>query len=469
MSQITIVFIIYVFRTTGQLKINILMVPIDAGTMSKPQKPVRQDYIAKVRYINNLPPPPLHPKFLKYNVSEQTTPHEENENLMSSLFRKENFLLFIGQVDEEYGMPINPLQSRGFLDGSNEKAIFANNAVPLHPKDKVLMRDAGIGNINKSEPGVSFLRRTEYIAERLATSRSEDRAASAARKEEQEQIDPEAQLQAVEQSFDRAQVSLNEITKLRHPRKKQLRAVAAWPLLPDTSMMDTKFLSVKFTGSASLNRELQTLKRKEGSSYDEEFQRKSLLTAIYKPITSEDGEWVSFYHMKDKKGVEDLAEKLTSTEKEQPVNLLDDEDQDLEVFRFKHFKNFDMQYQRFSKPLEELALKFVSEEPGSKKRKAAYYYPISGRVELKKHRASTNTEINRFLNESTTDVLNFKVREPNTNELKRMDNIRSEYDPMEYEGEDEEDDEEDAEFAGNDNGEEDIAAEFDRATEAESS
>lgn len=436
--------------------------------MSKPQKPVKQDYIAKVRYINNLPPPSLHPKFLKYNVTEKTTPHEENDHLMSSLFRKENFLQFIEQVDEEYGMAINPLQSRGFLDGSNEKAIFANNNVPLHPKDKVLLRDAGIGNINKSEPGVSFLRRTEYIAERQATSRADDKGSSAARMAELEKHDPEAQLQAVEKSFDRAQESLNDPSKLKHPRKKHLRAVAAWPLLPDTSMMDTKFLSVKFSGSASLSRELQVLKQREGSTYDDELQRKSLLTAVYKPITSEDGEWVSFYHMKDKKGVEDLTEKLTSTEKEQPVNLLDDEDQELEVFRFKHYKNFDMRYQRFSKPLEELALKFISEEPGSKKRKAAYYYPISGRVELKKHRASTNTEINRFLDDSTMDVLNFKIREPNTNELKRMDNIRSEYDPMEYEGEDEEEDEgEDEESAGNDNGEEDVAADFDGATEAE--
>lgn len=433
--------------------------------MSKPLKPVRQDYIAKVRYINNLPPPPLHPKFLKYNLTETTTSHEENEHLMSSLFRKENFVQFIGQVDEEYGMALNPLPVRGFLDGSNPRAIYSNNSVPLHPKDRVLLRDAGIGNINKSEPGVSFLRRTEYIAERLSASRGDDRPSAVAQTKDTEQYDADAQLQAVEQSFDRAQESLSAPQNLKHPRKKHLRAVAAWPLLPDTLMMDTKYLAVKFTGSASLSRELQALKRKEKDSYDDDLQKRSLLSAIYKPITSEDGEWVSFYQLKDKKALTDLNEKLNSTEKEQPVNLLDDEEQDLDEFRFKHFKNYDMQYQRFNKPYEELALKFVSDEPGSKKRRAAYYYPISGRVELKKHRASTNTEINRFLEESTTDVLNFKVREPNTNELKKMDNIRSEYDPMEYEGEDDEESEEVAGEDGADNG--DVADEFDRATETE--
>lgn len=436
--------------------------------MSKPQKPVRQDYIAKIRYINNLPPPPLNPKFLKYNVSESITPTEENEQLMSSLFRKENFLQFIGQVDEEFGMAINPLEIRGFLDGSNENAISANNSVPLHAKDRALLRDAGIGNINKSEPGVSFLRRTEYIAERQLASRGEEKTQTAAKKED-ELHDPDAQLQAVEQSFELAQKTLADPQLLKHPRRKNLRAVAAWPLLPDTSMMDTKYLTIKFTGSASLSRELQALKRKEALLYDEKFQKASLLSAIYRPITSEDGEWVSFYQLQDKKAVEALGEKLTSTEKEQPVNLLDEEEQDLDVYHFKHFKNYDMQYHRFSKPYEELALKFVPGESGSKKR-AAYYYPISGRVELKKHRTATNTEINRFLDESTYDLLDLKVREPNTNELRKMDTIRSEYDPMEYEGDDDEeesgeDNEENEENGDEDNG--DVAAEFDRATEAE--
>lgn len=430
--------------------------------MSKPQKPVRQDYIAKVRYTNNLPPPPLNPKFIKYNVTETTTQKEENEHLLSSLFRKENFNLFIGQVDDEYGMPLNPLYVRGFLDGSNPNAIGANNSVPLHAKDRALLRDAGIGHINKSEPGVSFLRRTEYIAERQAANKADEKPQDA-KKDDEEKVDPDSQLRAVEQSFDQAQESLSNYESLKHPRKKHLRAVGAFPLLPDTSMMDTKYLTVKFTGSASISRELQSLKRQKKDDYDEELERNALLCSIYRPITSEDGEWVSFYQTKDRKTVKDLRAKLESTEREEPASVLDDDDQSLPSFRFKLAKNYDMQYHRFSKPYEELALKFVPTEQGSKKRRLAYYYPISGRVELKKHRASTNTEINRFLSDNTVDVINFKLREPNTSELRKMDNIRSEYDPMEYEGEDEDENEEG-------NGEEeddDIANEFDRVTQAE--
>lgn len=406
-------------------------------------KPVRQDYIAKIRYTNNLPPPPLNPRFLKYNLTSSLTPQQENDALMSSMLRKEYMALLIGQIDEEYGMPVNPLELPDYSLALQGKAP---SDIPLHPADRVLLRDAGIGNINKSEPGVSFLRRTEYIAEKSA-SRLDDRSAVGTKKNEEEKTDPESQLRAVEASFDHALESLTNFTSLRHPRKKHLKPVAVMPLLPDTSMMDTQLLTVKFAGSASLMRELDLKKRKEGDKYDGDFQARCLKTAIYKPITSEDGEWVSLYQLKDRAAVDDLNSQLQSTEKEQPLNLLDEEDLSTKPFVYKHFKNYDMHFHRFSKPYEELALKFVPVDGDSKKRSAAYYYPISGRVELKKHRASNNTEINRFLDESTIDVINFRLREPNTNELKKMDRARSEYDPMEYEGDDDGEEDEGADGA----------------------
>lgn len=398
------------------------------------QKPVRQDYIAKVRYSNDLPPPPLNPRFLKYNLTHSLTTQQENDALMSSILRKEYMALFIGQLDEELGMAINPIEMPDYSLALKGKSI---SDVPLHAKDRALLRDAGIGNVNRSEPGVSFLRRTEYIAERAA-SKLDERTEAEAKKKEEEMADPESQLRAVEASFDHAQQSYASYASLRHPSKKHLKAVATFPLLPDTSMMDTQLLTVKFSGSASLVRELELIKRQEGGRYDETFHTMAFKTAIMKPITSEDGEWVSLYQLKDKDAVDELTEQLQSTEKEQPINLLDEEEQTAKSFVYRHFKNYDMDFHRFTKPYEELALKFVPVDGESKKRSAGLYYPISGRVQLKKHRASNNSEINRFLEESTADVINFRMREPNTNELKKMDIARSEYDPMEYEGEDEE-------------------------------
>lgn len=403
--------------------------------MSKSTKPIRQEYIAKVRYSNNLPPPPLNPKFFNY-ITEPTSSKTEGEQLISSLFRKENFTSLIENVDEEFGMNLNLINNAGFLDDGNDHVIYnmKNNDKPvsLHPKDRSLLRDVGIGTISKSEPGVSFLRRTEYIAERNAP-KSAERSENIA-KTSNTKLDPSSQLKSVENTFDQAQDSMVNFSKLVHPRRKHLKAVNTWPLLPDTSMMDTKYLAVKFIGSASINRELALAKK--AKNYDEKYHKDVLESTILKPITSADGEWISMYQVKDPKKVAELNENLHSTRREQPVNLLD-EDDSVEEYKFKHSKNYEMKFHRFVKQNEELCIKFIP-EPESKKRKAAYYYPVSGKIDLKKYRASTNSEVNRFLKESTVDAINFKLREPSTTEIKEMDSIRSEFDPMEYEGEEEE-------------------------------
>ncbi|ABN66455.2 DNA-directed RNA polymerase II regulator [Scheffersomyces stipitis CBS 6054] len=446
-------------------------------------KPIRQDYIAKVRYTNNLPPPPLNPKFIQYNTTEQVSSQKEAEYLISSVFRKENFTRLMENIDEELGMNLNLINNRGFLDNGDETVINnfvtkdsgnsnsnKSGLVTLHPSDRALLRDAGIGKISKSEPGVSFLRRTEYIADmHVAKVNDELEDSKKKKKNTAETHDPEAQLRAVEDTFDNAQESLTNFARLKHPKKKHLKAVAAWPLLPDTSAMDTKYIAVKFLGSASISRELQANKRKD-KNYNEVLEKNALETAILKPITSDDGEWISFYEVRDANKAVELNSRLNSTERERPiVNMLDEDVEGQESYKFKHLKNYDMNFNRFTKPYEELSIKFIPEEVGSKKRKVAYYYPVSGRIDLKKHRSSTNSEINRFLKDSTVDVINFKLREPSTNEIKKMDAIRSEFDPMEYEGEEEEEDEEDDAQADDARAEDvrDVGEEFNEASKTD--
>lgn len=437
--------------------------------MSKLQhKPVRQDYIAKVRYLNTLPPPPLNPKYLHYNTSEPISAKEESEQILSSFFRKQNHVNLIEHIDDEYGLNLNLLNNPGLLNNGDELSIFgfrdksgvdADTKIELHPRDKALLRDAGIGKISKSEPGVSFLRRTEYISESNAGVHGGSGGSGvsslhvpqsggsngslgdtiAQKKQDAAQYDAAAQLEAVEATFKLAQESLDNFAQLTHPRKRGRKAVGAWPLIPDTSMMDTKFLSVKFTGLASFTKDQEILERQLKGKYNADYERRLLELAIFKPITSADGEWMSLYQLRGSPDeVQELHARLNSTDREQPVNLLD-EDDSLE-YKFKHMKNYDMNFQRYAKPYEELSIKFVPGETQGK-RKLAQYYPVSGKIELKKHRVSQNTEINRFLDESTTDYIKLKLREPNTDEMRMMDNLRSAFDPMEYEGEDDPEDE----------------------------
>lgn len=389
-------------------------------TMSKP---VRQDYIAKVRYQNSLPPPPLNPKFLKYGLTEPTSQKREGEQLMLSLFRKENFKTFIAHPDEEFGMHLNPINNPGYLDEDDSLAISGSQQkeVTLHDDDRELLRDAGISQMNKKELEVSFLRRTEYISEKLTLPQL---AASDLKQKNEEDTDPASQLQMIEESFDRAHETLHNLEKLHHPRRKQLKAKATWPLLPDTAQSDSKFLNVKFIGLALIMREL-------GNKYDE--HRNQLELAIFRPITLPDGEWISLFEVEADQA-DDLKLRLHLQEKEQPERL------DEHTYTFKHHKNYDVKFTPAQQQNEELAIKFATAGPKSTKRKCAYYYPIKGRVDLKKYRALTNTEINKFLAKLTMDQINFTLREPSTDELKKIDAVRSEYDPMEYEAEDDEED-----------------------------
>lgn len=396
--------------------------------MSK--KPVRQEFVAKVRYINNLPPPPINPKFIKSHTTDELNQEQESDQILSSLFRKDNFKKLIENIDEENGMSLNLINNLGVLNNQDYSTIIKKRdekPIELHPDDRALLRDAGIGKIVRKEPEVSFLRRTEYISEK-SISKNTHGSDKLVNKED-EQFDSESQLKAVEKTFDLAQESLKNFQNLRHPTKKHLKPVNAWQLLPDTSMMDSKLLAIKFSGSASFNRELDVLKRQEKDKFNENLHKKSLSTALFKPITSNDGEWMSLYQDLDE-NVDKLYDSLNSQEPNKPNNLVNEESNQ---FEFKFVRNYDMGFNKY-KTFDELAIKFIPDE-SSKKRKLAYYYPINGKIDLKKYRTSGNTQINKFVNESTYDMVNYNLREPTTDEMRKMDNIRSEFDPMEYEGE----------------------------------
>lgn len=404
------------------------------------KKPVKQDFIAKVRYINNLPPPPVNPKFIKDNTTQSVSTEEESNQILSSLFRKENFKKLIENVDEEYGMNLNLINNHGVLDNNDYSSIIQkkSGSVELHPNDRALLRDAGVGKISKKEPEVSFLRRTEYISDNKITRSIESDKSD----EQVEKFDSETQLKIVEKTFDDAQESLKNFKDLKHPTKKHLKAVRAWQLLPDTSMMDAKFMAIKFSGSASFKREMDNKRKLNSSTFDEDKESKIISTSVFKPITSEDGEWVSLYQ-NDPNEVDKLHQSLNSLEPNKANNL------ESEDFNFKFVRNYDMNFTKLKK-FEELSIRF------DKKRRLANYYPIAGKIELRKYRTSANSQINKFVNDSVYDVINYKLREPNTDEMRKMDNIRSEFDPMEYEGEDEEKHPEEPSSSANDKPEDNL-------------
>lgn len=357
----------------------------------------RQDYIAKVRYQNDLPPPPCPPKLLKYDFVQRNNAIDSSA-LLSSMFRRGNFA-DVMTLNNSFGMELDLLEVPGLLE-SNFKPVN----VPLHLDDQLLMSDPSLSSMSKtSGSNVSFLRRTQYISER-SSSPATNTPTKKPQKEQEERTDPEAQLRAVEDTFDSVDAEV-----LKHPTKKHLTAKKIWNFLPDTTMLDQNYLSVRFVGSASILKDKKfnpSQKRKldevEGSS--------RFMTSIYRPIDTESSKWVSFYSTTSEQA-SDLKEKLDN-------GLIGSD------FVFEHQRDYDVNFQIYKEMYDELAITF---DPDSD---TAYYIPIQGKLDLKRRRVAPSLE--SFVKEHNVDEIDLSVRDPSTSETILRDNARVQFDPMEY-------------------------------------
>ncbi|KAF2398311.1 Paf1-domain-containing protein [Trichodelitschia bisporula] len=135
--------------------------------MASAQKPVHQDYIARVRYSNAVPPPALPPKTLDIPSLGLAGGLYTSAGYASRLAREQPLTIV---ANSEMGMPIDLVGLPGVFDG-NESAILETSG-PLDPKDRALVRPLStLGKPLSTNANVSFLRRTEYITS-AASSRS---------------------------------------------------------------------------------------------------------------------------------------------------------------------------------------------------------------------------------------------------------------------------------------------------------
>lgn len=361
-----------------------------------------QDYISRIRYQNDLPPPLLPPKLLKYAGKEEE--QIGSSSLLSSLFRKENVNNLVS-INNDLGMPIDVLSLPLLFDAmekpqnSNEKEKPAT----LHPLDRVLLRDPQADRVVKNQPAVSFLRRTEYIGS-MQTGVSSAQASRSATPQPKTQGDsPAAQLLAIEATFENATKSLKAVEKIRHPTKKNLKAKKVWSLLPDVSRMDQKFCTVKF-GSNSIG-QLSELEYK---------------TAIFRQMKLADVDWMSFYTTDEesaagvKRSLEDLSE-----------NIPKEVTEGGERFKYEKKDDFDLHTTKLDGEIQEIALRFDDST------KTVYFNPVYKKAELKRRKIQDSHS--GLLEKADVDVIELRLREPTVDELNRRNNARHEHDSVTYE------------------------------------
>ncbi|CAB4254559.1 similar to Saccharomyces cerevisiae YBR279W PAF1 Component of the Paf1p complex [Maudiozyma barnettii] len=391
----------------------------------------KQEYIARVKYFNNLPAPSVAPKLLNYITNSEED--ADAPQLVTSLYNKTNVTPLI-DLDNDLGMPLDLMNIPGLLNKNDTKLLYGFENIKLHPDDRVLLRDPRADRLAKTDTAkVSFLRRTEYVSSTNATPAGTGNGKKRARDTYEQRRglnndddDDDRILTApeivtkVENTFDSTS---EDLSKLVHPVKRHLKAVESWNLLPDTASMDENYFSLRLVGSAALDKR--------------EKDKLALKTAIFRPVELEEDEWISMYTT-DKTDSDILnknVEKVISEEAD------DNDESNNKSFKFKRVRDFDMQQAQKTTDegipdldqsrLGELAILFNQE------RGIAYYKPLRARIELRRRRV--NDVLKTIVREHTVDQINISVRNPTTKEANAVDRLRMKYDPINFVPVDDED------------------------------
>ncbi|EPE10165.1 rna polymerase ii- paf1 [Ophiostoma piceae UAMH 11346] len=221
------------------------------------ERTVHQDFIARIRYSNTLPPPPNPPKLLEIPNTGLGSGYYTSSAFATRLAREQALNI---EVDAELGMPLDLIGMPGVFDGDDSSIQSDPHPPAVHPHDRALLKPlSSLGKPRPTEAAVSFLRRTEYISSVGAKSGSGANpfltAPKARRPEKRASPEPDAGTPAfvkrkIEQSFVAAQnASRDHYSRVRHPSKKNLRLAAAYPLLPDLGAFPDSgaYVTIKFS------------------------------------------------------------------------------------------------------------------------------------------------------------------------------------------------------------------------------
>ncbi|KAF2280184.1 Paf1-domain-containing protein [Westerdykella ornata] len=451
----------------------------------RPRQTIHQDYIARIRYSNALPPPPCPPKLLDIPNTGLSSGLYTSANFANRLVREQPLNI---EADAELGMPIDLVGIPGVFDGDESAIQAMEKAPPLHPADRALMRPPNaLGKASSAvASGISFLRRTEYTTAfttggskfESSTSSNTMRLKAKRRRADLSQDDPLNIAKHIQKGFDLAypadaHTGVDTEDKLRaaqiapeekqawrnpkHPSKPNLTLLDSYPLLPDWdavpdtgSYMIYRFAAppVKDTESGYDERLDVAILRPMGESIDDhetylaEVQRHKEDPTLPLPLPR--------YHFefflpadKDKDKVRGIKRNFSTfdpdNEDEIPFDQgVDDEGRPRKFFKYENIRTYDTHNQSGDPNdtygnVVALALHDPETHPAprlraTKLQKAAYFYPISQRTVIKPKRPG---KLELLDGEYTrVDVIEAVGRDP-AQEAEKRTEIRRRYDVLE--------------------------------------
>ncbi|CAD6594101.1 MAG: hypothetical protein ASARMPREDX12_008590 [Alectoria sarmentosa] len=445
--------------------------------MSTPQarpseRGYHQDYIARIRYENALPPPPGAPKLL--NIPAEGLKYYTSAAFSSRLARQQPLNI---EADSELGMPIDLVGMPGIFDG-DESSIQAPLATPpVHPRDKNLLRSlAELGKPAFNPAGYSFLRRTEYISSD-AKARAEANAvknngkppaASKARKPiDSSKEDPVNILRSAVKGFDLANpedaytgpdtttnirgamqtpAEIDAWKRPKHPSKPDVKLLDAYPLKPDPDAVTDSgaYMITKFAGNPTPATEARDIRMDVGILYPRELAPDTYNYEFFLPA--------------DETAIQNVMRKLDVNDDacDDPALYTDKAPDGSGVFKFDFLRTYepgrgstrgDQQYREVALALHDPELDRQTASTESTARddgidpldKGAYYYPVLSKVQLKPRRNKNLVQLglaSQVMDEETQkfDGIRLTVREPDEGEKAKRATHREHVEPDDESG-----------------------------------
>jgi RNA polymerase II-associated factor 1 len=448
--------------------------------MSRSGNPhVHQDYLARVRYSNALPPPPFYPKFLEIPNTGLSSGLYTSPHYASRLAREQPLNI---EADAELGMPIDLVGIQGVFEGKEEKIMFEDDPAPLHPKDRELLRPINaLGKPVASSNAVSFLRRTEYISSKSAVNKGAGanplmgKSRTPKVKPAINKDDPLTILRGIVKGFNLAYPqdtytgedsvaglrgeSITEPEKQawhkpKHPTKSDLKLLDSYPVLPDLDAFpDTSnYMLIKYqTNPSDISThydprlDVALIRMLDPTSEENEAheERKALIEATdpTAPVPLQEYRY-DVLILKNSGSVDAVKRKFSTSE---PIDDSTDgydkyePESDRHAFQYKRLRQYET-YQQQSHLHNEwndsVGLMLNDGEDGERLPRGAYMYPIVQKTSIRPKRLAPKMgQLARgsqaYAEDDSVQVihgLDVAVRGMNEEEIKRIEEKRAQYD-----------------------------------------
>ncbi|RYP64690.1 hypothetical protein DL771_008647 [Monosporascus sp. 5C6A] len=370
---------------------------------------IHQDFIARIRYSNALPPPPHPPKLLDIPNTGLASGQYTAPSFASRLAREQPLNI---EADAELGMPLDLVGMPGIFDGDESSIQAPAQPAPPHPHDRALLRPLStLGKPKVADPSVSFLRRTEYISSVTSKARQEAgplRNLNTAPRRPLKRPSPEPDKDSpayvkrkIDQSFAIAAANLKDKNRVKHPSKRNAKLLDVYPLIPDLDAFPDSgaYVTVKFTNNPV----------PPSKTYDTR-----LLHGLFRPIEKSDAEEEAYQlalqaHERDPQNIpkpapamnydfylNDSADTADKFRKRFDVDNPDHDDDSLYTHRDKDGRpNFQFTRVRAYETAQETELNHDSKyddeviiafNDDTMDQKAAYYYPVMQRTTIRPQR-----------------------------------------------------------------------------------